>query len=81
MNDHAMDLETAARELNVGVAHLEALLASGRLRDVGADDARRVRRADLLAFKAARDGERREGLRELTRLTEEFGGYDHERSA
>lgn len=32
----------------------------------------------VLAFKAKRDAERREGLRELTRMTEEFGGYDRE---
>jgi len=33
---------------------------------------------DFLALKARWDVDRREGLRELTRLTEEFGGYDHE---
>ena len=76
-----LDLATAARELNVGVDHLETLLASGRLRHVvSVDGARRVRRDDLLSFKAVRDAERREGIRELTRLTEDFGGYEHERS-
>lgn len=73
-----LDLVTAARELNVGVDHLETLLASGRLLHVGVNGARRVRRDDLLSFKAVRDAERREGLKELTRLTEEFGGYEHE---
>jgi excisionase family DNA binding protein len=75
-----LDLVTAARELNVGVDHLEMLLASGRLPHVSVDGARRVRRDDLLSFKAVRDAERREGLRELTRLTEEVGGYEDERS-
>jgi hypothetical protein len=32
----------------------------------------------VLAFKEIRDKERRCGLAELTRLTQEFGGYDKE---
>jgi hypothetical protein len=33
-----------------------------------------------MSFKATRDAERREGLRDLTSLTEDFGGYERERS-
>lgn len=32
----------------------------------------------MLAFKAKRDKDRRAGLRELSRLTQELGGYDGE---
>jgi len=32
----------------------------------------------VLAFKAQRDGERKHALRDLSRLTEEFGGYEKE---
>lgn len=75
-----LDLATAARKLNVGVDYLETLMASGRLRDVGVDGARRIRRDDLMSFKDTRDAERREGLRDLTSLTEDLGGYERERS-
>ncbi len=75
-----LDLTAAARELNVGVDYVEVLVAKGKLASVAVGNGRRVRRDDLLAFKVARDAERREGLRELTRLTEEFGGYDREPS-
>lgn len=75
-----VDLPTAARELNVSIEYLETLVATGKLAVLGVGGARRVRRDALHAFKAARDAERREGLRELTRLTEESGGYERERS-
>ena len=64
-----LDLTAAALELNVSVEYLEGLLDSGQLMDVGAAGARRVRREELLAFKAEREAKRREGLDELTRLT------------
>ena len=68
----------AADLLNVSRQYLVRLLDEQRIpfRRVGSH--RRVRTTDLLRFKAERDRDRREGLRELTRLTEEFGGYDRE---
>jgi hypothetical protein len=39
-------------------------------------DDRRVVRTELTSFRAGRDTNRREGLQELPRLTEEAGDYD-----
>jgi excisionase family DNA binding protein len=79
MTDDMLSIETAALLLNVDPDYLVGLLDAGTLPSRGSGDARIVRRDDLLAFKATRDAQRREGLRQLTRLTEEFGGYDAER--
>ncbi len=78
-DDDMLSIEDAARLLNVRRDYLVGLLDAGKLPSRGAGDARRVPREDLVAFKAARDADRRDGLRELSRLTEEFGGYDAER--
>lgn len=78
MTNDAIELEEAARLLNVSRAYLLGLLDAGELPADGDGNTRRVQRDALLAFKATRDAERREGLQELTRLTEEFGGYDKE---
>lgn len=77
-DDETMDLGTAARALNIGVDALDRLVAEGMLRAEVTGERRRLRRAEALTFKSKRDAERREGLRELTRLTEKFGGYDRE---
>jgi hypothetical protein len=37
-----------------------------------------LRIENVLAFKEERDKDRRAGLRELSRLTQDFGGYDAE---
>ena len=79
MTEAMLSIEDAALLLNVGRDYLVTLLDAGKLPANGAGDARRVPRDDLLAFKAARDDRRREGLRELSGLTQEFGGYDAER--
>jgi hypothetical protein len=39
---------------------------------------RRLRIEDVLEFKEKRDKDRRAGLRELSQMTQEFGGYDSE---
>lgn len=78
MADDRFDLSTAARVLNAGLEHLERLLGEGTLCAEVVGDTRRIQRDELLAFKAKRDAARRAGLRELTRLSEEFGGYDRE---
>jgi excisionase family DNA binding protein len=79
MTEALLSIEDAALLLNVGRDYLVTLLDAGKLPAHGAGEARRVAREDLLAFKTARDAQRREGLRELSRLTEELGGYDTER--
>jgi excisionase family DNA binding protein len=70
--------QQAAELLNVSRQYLVRLLDEGRIpfRKVGKH--RRLRVEDVLLFKETRDKDRRAGLRELSRMTEEFGGYDSE---
>lgn len=70
--------QQAADLLNVSRQYLVRLLAEGRMpfRKVGTH--RRVRIEEVLKFKTKRDKDRRAGLRELSRMTQEFGGYDAE---
>lgn len=70
--------QQAADLLNVSRQYLVRLLEEGRIPFRRTGKHRRVRIDDLLAFKEQRDQERRAGLRELTRMTEELGGYDAE---
>ena len=72
--------QQAADLLNVSRQYLVRLLENDRLpfRKVGKH--RRLRIEDVLEFKERRDKDRRAGLRELSRMTQEFGGYDAERS-
>jgi excisionase family DNA binding protein len=70
--------QQAADLLNVSRQYLVRLLDEGRIPFRKTGKHRRVRIADVLAFKEERDRNRRAGLRELSRLTQEFGGYDAE---
>ena len=72
------DLTTqqAADLLNVSRQYLVQLLDQGSIPHHKTGTHRRIRFSDLLAFKETRDRQRREGLRRLTRLSEEFGMYD-----
>lgn len=76
MSRDALSIETAAHHLNVGRDYLVRLLDEGQIPFTGGGDSRLMPKADLLAFKARRDAGRREGLQELTRLSEEAGGYN-----
>jgi excisionase family DNA binding protein len=72
------DLTTqqAADLLNMSRQFLVQLLDQGRIPHHKTGKHRRIRFGDLMAFKEVRDRQRRESLRRLTRLNEEFGMYD-----
>lgn len=62
--------------LCVPANHVQRLVADGRLPAAGRGRRTRIRTADLLAFKAVRDAQRAEALREMTRMGEEQGMYE-----
>lgn len=70
--------QQAADLLNVSRQYLVRLLDEGRIPFRKTGKHRRLRIEDVLSFKATRDKDRRAGLRELSRLSEECGGYDSE---
>lgn len=70
--------QQAADLLNVSRQYLVRLLDEGRIPFRKTGKHRRVRIEDVLSFKETRDKDRRAGLRELSRMTEELGGYDAE---
>lgn len=70
--------QQAADLLNVSRQYLVRLLDEGRIPHRKTGKHRRLRVEDILAFKETRDRDRRAGLRQLSRMTQEFGGYDTE---
>jgi len=74
-----MTTQQAAQLLNVSRQYLVRLLDEGRIAFRKTGMHRRLRIEDVLEFKDKRDKDRRAGLRELSRMTQEFGGYDSER--
>lgn len=70
--------QQAADLLNVSRQYLVRLLDEGRIPYRKTGKHRRLRIEDVLAFKQKRDKDRRAGLRELSQLTQELGGYDAE---
>jgi excisionase family DNA binding protein len=79
INDrHLMTLHEVADLLNVPNEYVERLLRDGQVPVRGAGTEARVPVEDALAFKERRDGERRDGLRGLSQMTQDFGGYDSE---
>ena len=70
--------QQAAGILNVSRQYLVRLLDEGRIAFRKTGKHRRLRVEDVLDFKEKRDKDRRAGLRELSRITQEFGGYEAE---
>jgi excisionase family DNA binding protein len=70
--------QQAANLLNVSRQYLVRLLDEGRIPFRKTGKHRRLRIEDVLSFKAKRDADRRTGLRELSRMTQELGGYEAE---
>lgn len=70
--------QQAANLLNVSRQYVVRLLEEGRIPFRKTGKHRRLRIEDVLEFKEKRDKDRRAGLRELSQLTQEFGGYDAE---
>ena len=70
--------QQAADLLSVSRQYLVRLLDAGRIPFRKTGKHRRLRIEDVLRFKEKRDKDRRAGLRELSRMTQEFGGYDSE---
>ncbi len=79
--DEMLTPKGAADTLNVDLRYLLTLLDAGTIPATGRGTLRRIRRDDLLAYKARRDTERRDALDELTRLSEETGLYDADYSS
>lgn len=74
----ALTTQQAAQLLNVSRQYFVRLLDEGRMPFTRTGKHRRVRIDDVMAFKTKRDASRTDKLRELTALTESFGGYDSE---
>lgn len=70
--------QQAADLVNVSRQYLVRLLDEGRIPFRKTGKHRRLRIEDVLSFKEERDKDRRAGLRELSRLTQDLGGYDAE---
>jgi excisionase family DNA binding protein len=73
-------IRRAADLLDVPVAEVVRLLDSGEIPATPFGEFRRIRFEDLMVYKARRDAERREALREMTRLGQEMGGYNTAKS-
>jgi excisionase family DNA binding protein len=67
--------QEAADAIGVSHPYLVRLLDNGDIPCAKTGTHRRVRFDDLMAFKERRDGERRERLREITRMSDEMGLY------
>jgi excisionase family DNA binding protein len=68
--------QQAADILNVSRQYLVRLLDDGRIPYTKTGKHRRLQVEDVLAFKEQRDEQRRAALDELTRTSDELGGYD-----
>ncbi len=67
--------QQAADLLNVSRQYLVRLLDEGKLAYHKTGTHRRLKLEDVLEYRRQRDSERKESLAELSRMTQEFGGY------
>lgn len=74
--DNELTLEQAADLLNESYSEMEKLIENGEIPVILQESGVKVRTEDVLAYKQARYEKRREGLRELTKLSQLYGGYD-----
>jgi excisionase family DNA binding protein len=74
--ERELTTQEAADLLNVSRQYLVRLVDEGKLSCVRTGSHRRLRREEVLRFKAERDREREETLDALTQLHEDLGGYD-----
>ena len=77
-DDEEVTTQAAADLLNVSRQYLVRLLDADRMPFRKTGKHRRLRIEDVLEFKEKRDKDRRAGLRELSRVTQELGGYEAE---
>lgn len=70
--------QQAADLLNISRQYLVRLLDAKRIPYRKTGKHRRLRIEDVISYKTKRDKDRRAGLRELSQLTEELGGYEAE---
>ena len=68
--------QQAADLLNVSRQYLVRLLDQGRIPSTKTGKHRRLKIEDVLAFKEERYHERKAGIDDLARLSEELGGYE-----
>jgi excisionase family DNA binding protein len=74
--DKELTTQQAADLLNVSRQYLVRLLDEGKIPYTRTGKHRRLRFEDVLTYKQARDRAREESLDELTRLSDELGGYE-----
>jgi excisionase family DNA binding protein len=73
--DKLLSTQEAADMLDVSRQYLVRLLDSGKIAQTRTGTHRRVALGDVLKFKEKRDSERKAGLRELTKMSIDAGGY------
>lgn len=76
--DQQLTTQQAADILNVSRPHLIKLVEDGKIPYHMVGTHRRIRMGDLLAFRQARDSDRRGALRELRKVSESLDLYDGE---
>ncbi len=76
LTDREISTQQAANVLNVSEQYLARLLDEESIPYTNTGEHRRVHVEDVLAYKYKRDRKREAALAELTRLSQEYGGYE-----